>query len=64
VDVSVVIATFNRAGDLGDTLGSLSQVQTARSWELIVVDNNSTDDTRGIVEKHSTTFPVDVRYVV
>jgi glycosyltransferase involved in cell wall biosynthesis len=64
VDVSVVIATFDRARDLGDTLASLSRVQTARSWELIVVDNNSTDDTRRTVENHSTMFPVDLRYVV
>lgn len=64
MDVSVVIATFDRACDLSDTLHSLAGLQTSRSWELIVVDNNSTDDTPRIVENHSRTFPVRLRYVV
>jgi glucosyl-dolichyl phosphate glucuronosyltransferase len=63
VDVSVVIATFNRARDLAATLDSLSRIQTRRSWELIVVDNNSTDDTRRVVESRSRLFRADVLYV-
>jgi len=63
VDVSLVIATFNRARDLTDTLKSLSELRTARSWELIVVDNNSTDETRRVVEDARPSFSVPVRYV-
>jgi glycosyltransferase involved in cell wall biosynthesis len=63
VDVSVIIATFNRACDLTDTLKSLSQLRTARSWELIVVDNNSTDATRRVVDEAASAFPAPVRYV-
>ena len=43
---SVVIATYNRAADLRDTLESLAGLQPDGPWEVIVVDNNSTDDTR------------------
>lgn len=62
VDVSVVIATFNRARDLNDTLQSLSELRSARSWEVIVVDNNSTDDTRRVVEARVSRFPVPLQY--
>lgn len=63
MDASIVIATFNRASDLDETLRSLSRIRTSRSWELIVVDNNSTDGTRRVVESAAALFPVDVRYV-
>jgi glycosyltransferase involved in cell wall biosynthesis len=63
VDVSVVIATFNRARDLWLTLASLSEVRTARTWELIVVDNNSTDATRRIVERAANRYPISLHYV-
>src|SRR5262249_36302928 len=63
VDVSAVIATFNRALDLSETLQSLSRLHTTRRWELIVVDNNSTDHTRRVVRMSAAQFPVEVRYV-
>jgi glucosyl-dolichyl phosphate glucuronosyltransferase len=62
--VSVVIPTYNRAGLLAETLDRLALLQPAtRSWEVIVVDNNSTDDTRAIVNQRSRSFPVPLRYV-
>lgn len=62
VDVSVVIATFNRAHDLRETLHSLSLLRSARTWEVIVVDNNSTDETRRVVEEAARRYPVPLRY--
>ena len=46
VKYSIVIATFNRADDLRDTLQSLAGLNPDGPWEVIVVDNNSPDDTR------------------
>ena len=63
MDVSIVIATFNRARDLEQTLRSLSALRTARTWELIVVDNNSTDRTRDVVEHAQNWYPAPPRYV-
>jgi glycosyltransferase involved in cell wall biosynthesis len=63
MNYSVVIATYNRAADLRDTLASLAELRPRGSWEVIVVDNNSTDDTRAVVEAASTTFPAPLRYV-
>lgn len=60
---SVVIATYNRAEDLRATLTSLAALQPDGPWEVIVVDNNSPDETRTVVEAAAATFPVDLRYL-
>jgi glycosyltransferase involved in cell wall biosynthesis len=60
---SVVIATYRRAPDLRETLKSLAQLQPDGPWEVIVVDNNSPDATRAVVEDAAATFPVELRYV-
>ena len=51
---SILIATYNRARELADTLSSLARLEHRESWEVIVVDNNSTDDTRAVVEAAPT----------
>lgn len=65
LDATVLIATYNRAAMLDATLQSLRAVRLApgRRWEAIVVDNNSTDATRAVVERQARDFPVALRYV-
>jgi len=65
LDATLLIATYNRAALLDETLESirLLQVRDGRRWEAIVVDNNSTDDTRRIVERQAKDFPVPLRYL-
>lgn len=46
--VSVVIPTRNRRALLGETVASV-QEQTVSDWELIIVDEASTDDTSGYI---------------
>lgn len=60
---SIVIATYNRARDLRDTLDSLALLQPDGPWEVIVVDNNSPDDTKQVVLEAAKTFPVELRYL-
>jgi glucosyl-dolichyl phosphate glucuronosyltransferase len=60
---SVVIATYNRAADLRETLASLANLSPHDSWEVIVVDNNSSDDTRHVVNEWASRFPVELRYL-
>ena len=45
LDATVLIATYNRAAFLDRTLASIRDLTVApgRRWEVIVVDNNSTD---------------------
>jgi len=52
LDASVLIATYNRAALLDETLTWLARmrVSPALAWEAIVIDNNSSDATREIVD--------------
>jgi glucosyl-dolichyl phosphate glucuronosyltransferase len=63
-DVSVVVATYNRCEVLRGALESLlHQKTTGTTYEVIVADNNSTDDTRRVVEELQEQFPaVDLVY--
>src|SRR5215471_3107466 len=60
---SIIIPTYNRAAELAHTLRSISGISTSGSWELIVVDNNSRDDTFNVVSAAQTWFPVSLHYV-
>lgn len=58
VNISVIICTYNRASSLADTLQSLEkQSYGYNKWELIVVDNNSNDDTKEIISQYSGKLP-------
>ncbi len=62
IKASVVLITYNRSESLDRTLATLAAADASDrfAWELIVVDNNSTDDTRGVVERFAAAhrFPV------
>jgi glycosyltransferase involved in cell wall biosynthesis len=61
---SVVIPTYNRADLLAETLDRLASIEPVLSrWDVIVVDNNSKDDTRSVVETRQPHFPVPLRYM-
>jgi glycosyltransferase involved in cell wall biosynthesis len=60
--VSIVIATYNRAEMLRDTLNSLAGLRPGAAWEVIVVDNNSPDRTREVVESMAPVFPAPLIY--
>lgn len=64
MDCSIIVCTYNRAESLKDTLAALGclETQPARTWEVVVVDNNSRDHTRQVVETAQKTWP-RLRYV-
>ena len=52
MDVSVVLCTYNRGELLANALESLHQQQTSGiSYEILIVDNNSTDHTKDLVQQ-------------
>jgi len=56
--ISVVICTYNRADLLTDVLQTLCQQTLEHSeYEVIVVDNNSTDSTRAVAESFARQYP-------
>lgn len=65
MDISVVLATYNRADSLRATLESLSGLVVPRdlSWELLVVDNNSTDSTPIVVKTFASKAAFPVSYI-
>ena len=65
LDATILICTYNRAAFLADTLDSIAALETPRGvrWDVLVVDNNSSDDTRQVVEARSAAYPVPLRYL-
>ncbi|HUQ90189.1 MAG TPA: glycosyltransferase [Bryobacteraceae bacterium] len=52
LDVSFLVCTYNRAADLRELLASLREQDTAGgsvSYEVVIVDNNSTDETAAVI---------------
>lgn len=56
--VSVVIATRNRATVLEETLQRFVQVAPRDSWELVVIDNGSSDGTAAVVARFADRLPL------
>lgn len=55
---TVLICTYNRADCLRDTLNSIRGICARRRWDVVVVDNNSTDATAAVLEEFAPRFPV------
>lgn len=60
--VSVIIPARNAAKTLSEQLASLANQSYRGKWEVIVADNGSTDATRSVAEKWSTSLP-DLRVI-
>jgi glycosyltransferase involved in cell wall biosynthesis len=64
MDISIIICSFNRAHNLPECFAFLEKQCDAAQiqWEIILVDNNSTDDTKSFVEAYSKETPLNLRY--
>lgn len=63
--VTVVVCTYNRSRELRRALESIaaSQMPGSSAWEVLVVDNNSSDATREVVEDFCRRHPGRFRYL-
>jgi glycosyltransferase involved in cell wall biosynthesis len=62
--ITVVLCTLNRCQVLAKTLESVaaSELPESVEWEVLVVDNNSSDQTREVVEEFCSRHPGRFRY--
>jgi len=61
---SVIICTHNRGRLLRDSIRSVQQQDfPPHCYEIVIVDNNSKDNTRSIVEEMAPASPVKMKYV-
>jgi glycosyltransferase involved in cell wall biosynthesis len=65
VNVTVIVCTYNRCQSLAQALGSVASsfLPGSVGWEVLVVDNNSRDRTRAVVEEISCRYPGRFRYL-
>jgi glucosyl-dolichyl phosphate glucuronosyltransferase len=64
VNITVILCTYNRGASLATALGSVasSDLPDSVEWEVLVVDNNSKDNTREVVSDFSSRYPGRFRY--
>lgn len=55
-DVSIIVACYNAASTLADTIESI-QAQTHENWEAVCVDDGSTDRTPDLLEAFAASDP-------
>ena len=65
MNVTVIIVTYNRCQSLAKALESvvLSSLPTSVEWEVLVVDNNSSDQTLQVAEDFRARYPDRFRYL-
>jgi len=65
MSISVIVCTFNRSRLLEKAIESIAQskVPDPIAWEIVVVDNNSTDNTREVVEECAKRHQIKIRYL-
>ena len=63
--ITAILCTYNRSRSLSKTLESVaaSRLPDSVDWEVLAVDNNSTDCTREVVERFCRRNPGRFRYV-
>jgi glucosyl-dolichyl phosphate glucuronosyltransferase len=62
--LSVIIPTRNRAALLSRLLDSLmNQVRGRFEWEILIVDNASTDQTPQVARQYQKSSPIPIRYL-
>src|SRR3954463_7414909 len=60
--ITIAICTWNRSASLSRTLTSLRdmQIPAGIEWEVVVINNNSTDDTAEILTSFTAILPLRI----
>jgi glycosyltransferase involved in cell wall biosynthesis len=65
MNITVILCTHNRCQSLAKALASAAALRVPESleWEVLVVDNNSRDQTREVVKEFADQYPGRFRYL-
>jgi glycosyltransferase involved in cell wall biosynthesis len=63
ISASLIICTRNRAGPLRRCLDYIRLIEFKKSWELVIVDNGSTDDTEAVIKAFAKEIDIPVIYI-
>ena len=65
MDITVVLCTYNRCSSLAKALDSVavSTLPQSVEWEVLLVDNNSSDHTREVASEFCKRYPGRFRYL-
>ncbi len=65
MDISIIICSYNRCHNLAECFDHLTQQNNVDdlNWEVVLVDNNSNDDTRSVVRQLASELSINIRYV-
>ncbi len=65
MDISIIICSYNRAHNLPECFDHLLQLEGTENiqWEIILVDNNSTDETSTVTQRYADQSTLDIRYI-
>jgi glucosyl-dolichyl phosphate glucuronosyltransferase len=63
--LTVILCTYNRCNSLAQALESVTNSTLPESidWEVLVVDNNSSDQTKAVIERFCHQHPARFRYL-
>lgn len=61
--ISVIINNYNYGRFIGDAIQSVLD-QTYDNWELIIVDDGSTDDSKPVIERYIARYPDRIRAIL
>jgi len=65
MNISLAIVCFNEKDNITQCLDSIKrQTFPSGEYELVVVDNNSTDHTRDILQQYAEDFPIPLRIII
>jgi glycosyltransferase involved in cell wall biosynthesis len=66
IKITVIVCTYNRCRKLNNIINSVvdQAISPSLRWEIIIVDNNSKDETSQVVEGLQRRYPGRIRYIL
>ncbi|MDE6811027.1 MAG: glycosyltransferase, partial [Muribaculaceae bacterium] len=61
MDASIIILTYNQAATIARAIESVLRQKCTYSYEIVISDDGSSDNTRQIAEEYATMYPEKIR---